>query len=281
MGTSTSTRRVAASGLVTALPDPDDLRAQAQAFVDPYLDEYWQILRNKVHARTASELATAETQLVWARSWEMFEHPTTGRFDLPHLQAIHRHLFQDVYSFAGELRTVNLRKADDIDGWFVPAGQLAAAADGAFGALKQDKFLRGRLKGEFVGGLAEHIDAVNHLHPFREGNGRTQRIFFSQLSARAGYVLHWDRISAEENVAASRSGATAWVPLLERMTEPGTGRTRAYDRERTALQIAIQALATTVDQLPPTGTPTTDRPQTHGKDDPLRPDRGIGPKLGP
>ena len=75
---------------------------------------------------------------------------------------------------------------------------------------------RGRDRERFISGLARHLDAVNHLHPFREGNGRTQRIFFSQLSGRAGYLLHWDRISAEENAAASRVGAAAWPPLLER-----------------------------------------------------------------
>ena len=92
---------------------------------------------------------------------------------------------------------------------------------------RQDKHLRGRDREGFISGLARHLDAVNHLHPFREGNGRTQRIFFSQLSGRAGYLLRWDRISAEENAAASGAGAAAWPPLLERMTEPLPGRSTA------------------------------------------------------
>ena len=122
---------------------------------------------------------------------------------------------------------------------------------------------------------------MNHLHPFREGNGRTQRIFFSQLSGRAGYLLRWDRISAEENAAASRAGAAAWPPLLERMTEPLPGRTRADTRETAGLQIAIQALAARVDHLAQPGdTPTPGRPPT-GNDDDRRHDRRAGPHLHP
>ena len=133
-------------------------------------------------------------------------------------------------------------------------------------------------------GWPGHLDAVNHLHPFREGNGRTQRIFFSQLSGRAGYLLRWDRISAEENAAASRVGAAAWPPLLERMTEPLPGRTRADTRETAALQIAIQALAATVDQLAqPSQSSETLTPGRHpaGNDDDRRHDRGSGPHLHP
>ena len=135
------------------------------------------------------------------------ERPIGARYDLTHLRALHRHLFQDVYPFAGDLRTVDLRKADDPGGWFYPAARLTQGADVTFAALAQDKHLRGRDREGFIAGLARHLDAVNHLHPFREGNGRTQRIFFSQLSGRAGYLLRWDRISAEENAAASRAGA--------------------------------------------------------------------------
>ena len=63
-----------------------------------------------MHARTASELAASETQLVWARSLELTERPIGGRYDLTHLRALHRHLFQDVYPFAGDLRTVDLAR---------------------------------------------------------------------------------------------------------------------------------------------------------------------------
>ena len=120
------------------MPDPEDLREQARVLLDPYLDPFWQILRNKVHARTASELAAAETQLVWARSLELTERPIGGRYDLTHLRALHRHLFQDVYPFAGDLRTVDLRKADDPGGWFYPAARLTQGADVTFAALAQD-----------------------------------------------------------------------------------------------------------------------------------------------
>jgi cell filamentation protein len=263
------------------LPDPEDLRDQARALLDPYVDPFWQILRNKVHARTASELARAETDLVWSRAVELVERPPAGRCDLAHLRGIHRHLFQDVYPFAGQLRTVDLRKADDPAGWFRPAAGLPEAAEGIFAALTQDKHLRGVGRGEFVTGLARHLDAVNNLHPFREGNGRTQRIFFSQLSARAGYLLHWNRIGVQENITASRAGAAAWPPLLDRITEPFPRRTRGDQRETTAVRAVIQALAARVDEIPrPSETPAPEGPPV-GWDEHRRPDRGTGPRLHP
>ena len=86
------------------MPDPEDLREQARTLLDPYLDPFWQILQNKV--RTASELAAAETQLVWARSLELTERPIGGRYDLTHLRALHRHLFQTGHGCSGSLGRV-------------------------------------------------------------------------------------------------------------------------------------------------------------------------------
>ena len=76
--------------------------------------------------------------------WSSPGRPIGGPYDLTHLRALHRHLFQDVYPFARYLRTVDLRKADDPDGWFCPASRLTQEADVAFAALAQDKHLRGR-----------------------------------------------------------------------------------------------------------------------------------------
>lgn len=258
-----------------ALPDPEDLREQARALVDPV----WLILRNKVHARTAGELATSDTALVAVRSIQPADNPKPGSYDLAHLQAIYRHLFQDVYPFAGQLRTVNLRKADDPDGWFYPAARLTDRAASAFGALAGDKHLRARGRAEFVEGLARHIDTVNYLHPFREGNGRTQRIFFSQLSARAGYLSHWERISAEENIAASRTGPARWLAAARSNDRTLRRQDEDLHRERTPPCRSPSRLLPPLRTNRPRAPPMADTTQTHGTSHAPRPDCNTDPSI--
>lgn len=79
-------------------------------FVDPYLDPKTGILRNKVGAVTSSALADAEAALSFVRLVQLMDHPVEPTGDLDELRAIHRHLFQDIYEWAGELRTWTLRR---------------------------------------------------------------------------------------------------------------------------------------------------------------------------
>ena len=128
---------------------------------DPYLDPDWAILKNKVHARTQSELDTAEVALVHVRTLELVAQPVEGSFDLAHLQAIHRHLFQDVYPFAGELRTLDIGKSDDPSGGFMPVSRLRDAATYVFRELEEETQLRGLDTEAFVGRLGHYLDEVN------------------------------------------------------------------------------------------------------------------------
>lgn len=85
-------------------------------FVDPYLDPETGLLRNKVGARTKVALEEAEGDLSFARLIQFMDHPVKPTGDLDELRSIHRHLFQDVYDWAGELRTVDIRK--NVEGGF-------------------------------------------------------------------------------------------------------------------------------------------------------------------
>lgn len=219
----------------------------SRGFPDPYLDPRTGILANKVGARTQSELDVAEGELVPFRAVQLDDHPIQGRFDLDHLRAIHRHLFQDVYPFAGEVRTVNIHKLNDPGSGFFPIERFAAGAAYVFGDLAGDKFLRDRTPERFVTGVAKHFDAINHLHPFREGNGRTQRIFVGQLAAAAGYRIDWRAITPEQNVHASREGVrelrTMFTDIVTPITESNR---RAHARDaidaRTDIDAEVKAV---------------------------------------
>lgn len=225
---------------------------------DPYLDPRTGILRNNVDASTQAELDRAEADLVGARALQLVDAPIAGAYDLAHLCAIHRHLFADVYPFAGELRTVNIYKLNDPGSHFFPIERFRTGAEFVFGEIRADNYLRGRDQTQFVRGLARHFDAVNHLHPFREGNGRTQRVFFAQLAFDAGYVVDYTRIGPDENVQASRDGERALRALFEPCVSPST---RGH-----ALGRVISAAAgrhTTAGARPTTASSATDTYQAH------------------
>jgi cell filamentation protein len=100
-----------------------------------------------------------------------------------------------VYEWAGEFRTVNIGK----DGHgFAPQAQLEEYASGILGQVREANMFAGRDRAGVVEGLMYTMQAVNIIHPFREGNGRTQRILTEHIAEHAGYLLDWHRISPDE-----------------------------------------------------------------------------------
>jgi cell filamentation protein len=124
-------------------------------------------------------------------------------YDLAHLRAIHRQLFQDVYDWAGELRVTELvRPSLDPQApphEFVKPDDIPRLAGVVFTQLGDPAALGDRPMAEVVDVLARTYAGVNVLHPFVEGNGRTQRIFLDQVAATAGYRVHWSRIADRQN----------------------------------------------------------------------------------
>jgi cell filamentation protein len=175
--------------------------------VDPYLDPATGLLRNKIGAQTKVALEEAEGDLVFARTAQLMDHPVPGTGDLRELQEIHRHLFQDVFDWAGQLRTVDMKKNEPGSEFFLPVQMIERAAAFAAGDLANDSMLQGLDRERFVERLAFHYDAFNYIHPFREGNGRTQRVFWSRVADEAGWQLNWSSVQGAVNDAACRAAA--------------------------------------------------------------------------
>lgn len=200
-------------------------------FVDPYMDPETGLLRNLVNATTKEELERKEAIFVVTRQIELAQNPIEGDPGLDQMRKIHRHLFQDVYPWAGELRTVDIRKGVPGAQPFMPVSRLEMAAGYVFGELRAENFLRGLSRESFVERLADFYDQVNYLHPFREGNGRTQRLMWSHVAHEAGWEIDWKKISGAENDLASRIAAekqdlTGLKELLNRAIEPFPRRQR-------------------------------------------------------
>jgi len=132
---------------------------------------------------------------------ELFFSGLPGYFDLPHLCKIHRYLFQDVFPWAGELRQVGLSKVGGAP--FAAPMHIASALSEAFTRLKAERLLSGLDATSFSERAAYYLGEINAIHPFREGNGRTQREFIRLLAEKAGHTLSWKHLSQAENVAAS------------------------------------------------------------------------------
>lgn len=182
---------------------------------DPYLDLAAGVLANRLGVTDPAELAQAEAEFTAARIVQLHRTPLPGGYDLPHLQAFHRHIFGDVYAWAGELRIVHLGRGAP----FCPPHELRTAGDRIFRALAAAMFLRDLPRATFVDRLADLLAAVNALHPFREGNGRAQRAFLAQLARDAGHPLRWARLDPAENTAASRAAHRGDTTPLRRMLD--------------------------------------------------------------
>ncbi len=169
---------------------------------DPYVYPRTTVLKNLRDIRDPQALARFEAEAARRRLQELGSRPVAGRFDAKHLQAIHRHIFQDVYPWAGGFRTINIARAGQFPFAFPHqiARNISRIADG----LKHEQYLKGLGAKEFAGRAAHYLGELNAIHPFREGNGRTQREFIRQLAEQAGHQLEWQRVDARQFHEASR-----------------------------------------------------------------------------
>jgi cell filamentation protein len=166
--------------------------------IDPYVQPNG-VLRNRFGIEDAATLADAEADIVQLRIISLSWRRASGEYDLAHLRGFHRYLFGDVYDWAGELRTVDIAKSN----MFCRCVHLESYGSEVFGKLARADLLRGLDRKPFVQGLAETLGDINALHPFREGNGRTQRAFLQQLALDAGHPLSWAGLDSVQNTAAS------------------------------------------------------------------------------
>lgn len=164
---------------------------------DPYIDFETGTLKNLLGLRTTEELEAAEADITAAAITSVSDGPVLGNFDLEHLQNIHWELFKTIYDWAGEIRTVEISKGNTR---FANADVIGAAATALFEDLHKEKLLADLTREQYVQRLAYYYSEINVLHPFREGNGRTERTFFGQLVATAGYRIAWRRMDADENI---------------------------------------------------------------------------------
>lgn len=190
---------------------------------DPYLYPGSSVLRNKLGIDNAETLDRREREIVTQRISEGVPH---GEFGLDHLQAIHKHLFQDVYDWAGELRTVEIAKGSE---QFQAARFIANGMADVHKRLESSNFLRGLGRSDFANEAGRILGDVNYVHPFREGNGRTQLQYLKLLAEQAGQQIDLGRLNPDLWIDASRKAH--WGDYTQMATEIRHA-VRASGRER-------------------------------------------------
>jgi cell filamentation protein len=158
-------------------------------YLDPdyiYTDPKTGILRNLLGITDHDALAFAETAATAKRANELRIEPIRV-IDSSALFDIHYHLFQDLYDWAGKRRVVEISKSGK---QFFPLSHFDNALRFINGLLNEYYHIGKEDKSKLSRKLAEILDAVNYLHPFREGNGRTQREFVRLLALEKGWRLN-------------------------------------------------------------------------------------------
>lgn len=168
-------------------------------------------LINKLDIRDEEMLAEYEAMVTTAKVALLEQNPLPGNFDFDHYRAIHKFLFEDLYAWAGQLRTVDMSKKGTA---FVKAGEIKMLGEKAFARLNHRHNFAGLAHEDFVENIVDFYSVINLLHPFREGNGRTQRVFFTQLIRSAGYDIDFSEIDTDELMVATIQAACGVNDLL-------------------------------------------------------------------
>lgn len=156
--------------------------------LDPYCYPGTSILVNRLGLRDQARLDAFETLITAQRGDEPLPR---GRLGYAHYRAIHRHLFQDVFDWAGEVRTVRIAKGGSM---FCYPEHIDGEMRRLFARLGADRFLRELPATAFAPRAAHLLAELNAIHPFREGNGRTQLTYLTLLASRAGHPLALERM---------------------------------------------------------------------------------------
>ncbi|SRR6266550_1219556 len=167
-----------------------------EAIDDPYCYPGTSVLKNRLDLRNKADLEAFEAMMTAQRADEPLP---MGGLDCEHYRSIHRHLFQDIFDWAGEFRTVRVSKGNNM---FCYPENIATQMRGLFEQLAVDEQYRDLTPESFAEKAAHFFAELNAIHSFREGNGRTQNVFLSVLADRAGHPVDFKRLNPPDMLKA-------------------------------------------------------------------------------
>jgi cell filamentation protein len=158
------------------------------------------VLKNKLGIRDNDALTIAEREITSLKLLKIYNIPAIEKFGFGTFCKIHKIIFGDIYEWAGQIRRGDfLSKGNSI---FCRGPYVVENAKIIFGNISNENNLCGLDKSKFVERMAYYMGEINALHPFREGNGRTAREFFRQLSLNAKYTLDFSKTEKKKLLTA-------------------------------------------------------------------------------
>lgn len=181
-------------------------------------------LINKLDIRDEKQLESVESHITLAKIAMLQKEPIQSELDFEHYKAIHRFIFEDLYVWAGETRTVNISKKGTR---FARYDEIETLAKACFERLKRCNYFKNSDIETFIENLTDLYCVTNYLHPFRQGNGRTQRVFLAEVARNAGYEINFSNINTDELMIATIQAANGvdanLKDMLSKSISPLTG----------------------------------------------------------
>lgn len=174
------------------------------------------VLVNKLDIHDQKQLDTNEALIAASQALQLELSPPTGAFSFDYYKNLHQALFEDLYDWAGTVRTIDMSKGQTS---FCPVAQIEATGKGFFARLATDCYLCGMARKKLPRKLAEYYADLNYIHPFREGNGRVQRLFFRLLAAQAGFELNYTNTDSDLLMIATIHAASGVMDTLTQVFE--------------------------------------------------------------
>ena len=168
-------------------------------------------LINKFGIKDEKKLSQMETLITTAKCQELEISPIVGDFGFDHYKAIHKYIFEDLYDWAGKVRTASISKKGTV---FILPESIEPLADRIFTGLQKNNCYIGYDNDRYIDSIVDFYCRTNMLHPFREGNGRTQRVFLTQLIRHSGHDINFSTIDTDELMIATIQSANGIVDYL-------------------------------------------------------------------
>lgn len=171
------------------------------------------VLINKLGIQNQKHLDEVETMIVSVKATETeLFFDSAEDFDFTFYKDLHKILFEEIYEWAGNVREINISKKQTN---FCPADQIQTTGENIFRHLQKVNYFCDLSFDELVEELADLYNSINYLHPFREGNGRCQRLFFRLLCHKIGYSIDFDRIEPDELMIATIQASGGVLDFLK------------------------------------------------------------------
>jgi cell filamentation protein len=170
------------------------------------------ILKNKFDIRDEKALDEIEQTITAINSAEIELNMSFENVNFDFYKNIHKIMFEDIYDWAGKIRTVNISKKGTN---FCEFKNIEEVGNNCFKRLNSDNLFTNISLDDFIDKLTEFYCEINMLHPFREGNGRVQRLFLSLLIKNAGYEICFSKIDVDLLMIATIKSVSGDIFLLK------------------------------------------------------------------